>query len=199
MLGCKRNRRGARLASVALVSALLGAKASAAPITYGVDQIIGSGSVVGTVTTDGTLGPLAQYHFTAWNLTLQGIGASFVLTQANSVHYGTDVGITATSSNIYFDFNNPNALLVFQDGQSSGSQYWCNAGSSSSACYQGKSDVPQYYTSPSAQIFPATGNQIIATVAAVPEPATWALICLGFVGMGFLACRRQPKRASMAA
>ncbi len=29
----------------------------------------------------------------------------------------------------------------------------------------------------------------------VPEPSTWAMMVLGFPGMGFLAYRRQPKPA----
>jgi hypothetical protein len=33
------------------------------------------------------------------------------------------------------------------------------------------------------------------TVAAVPEPATWAMMVLGFAGMGFLAYRRNSKPA----
>jgi hypothetical protein len=31
----------------------------------------------------------------------------------------------------------------------------------------------------------------VTTIAAVPEPATWAMIILGFAGVGFLAYRRQ--------
>ena len=33
------------------------------------------------------------------------------------------------------------------------------------------------------------------TVSAVPEPATWAMMLLGFAGIGFLAYRRKPKLA----
>lgn len=31
------------------------------------------------------------------------------------------------------------------------------------------------------------------SVAAVPEPATWAMMILGFTGVGFMACRRKSK------
>ena len=34
---------------------------------------------------------------------------------------------------------------------------------------------------------------------AVPEPSTWAMMILGFVGVGLLACRRKSKPAFMAA
>ena len=35
--------------------------------------------------------------------------------------------------------------------------------------------------------------------ASVPEPATWAMLLLGFAGVGFMACRRKSKAAWMAA
>jgi PEP-CTERM motif len=35
--------------------------------------------------------------------------------------------------------------------------------------------------------------------AAVPEPSTWAMMILGFAGVGFLAYRRKAKPALMAA
>jgi hypothetical protein len=36
-------------------------------------------------------------------------------------------------------------------------------------------------------------------VAAVPEPSTWAMLLLGFAGIGFMAYRRKSKPALMAA
>jgi hypothetical protein len=36
------------------------------------------------------------------------------------------------------------------------------------------------------------------TVAAVPEPATWAMMILGFAGVGFVAYRRKSKSAAVA-
>ncbi|KRR20131.1 hypothetical protein CQ14_23025 [Bradyrhizobium lablabi] len=34
---------------------------------------------------------------------------------------------------------------------------------------------------------------------AVPEPSTWAMMILGFAGVGFIAYRRKPKATSIAA
>jgi PEP-CTERM motif len=36
-------------------------------------------------------------------------------------------------------------------------------------------------------------------VSAVPEPSTWAMLLLGFAGIGFMAYRRKSKPALMAA
>ena len=36
------------------------------------------------------------------------------------------------------------------------------------------------------------------SVAAVPEPSTWAMMILGFAGIGFMAYRRKSKLAMFA-
>ena len=43
------------------------------------------------------------------------------------------------------------------------------------------------------------GGEIRGFLAAVPEPSTWAMLLLGFAGIGFMAYRRKSKPASMAA
>jgi hypothetical protein len=37
------------------------------------------------------------------------------------------------------------------------------------------------------------------SVSAVPEPSKWAIMVVGFVGVGFMAYRRKSKPALMAA
>ena len=37
------------------------------------------------------------------------------------------------------------------------------------------------------------------SVASVPEPSTWAMMILGFAGVGFMAYRQKSKPALMAA
>jgi PEP-CTERM motif len=44
-----------------------------------------------------------------------------------------------------------------------------------------------------------TGFAVFTPVAAVPEPSTWAMMILGFAGIGFLAYRRNSKPALSAA
>jgi len=43
------------------------------------------------------------------------------------------------------------------------------------------------------------GDEGRAVTSAVPEPSTWAMMLLGFVGLGFMAYRRKAKPALMAA
>jgi PEP-CTERM motif len=45
----------------------------------------------------------------------------------------------------------------------------------------------------------ASGNNaLVSGVSAIPEPSTWAMMLLGFAGLGFMAYRRKPKPALMA-
>jgi hypothetical protein len=39
----------------------------------------------------------------------------------------------------------------------------------------------------------------LAVTPAVPEPSTWAMLLLGFAGIGFMAYRRKSKPPLMAA
>jgi hypothetical protein len=43
------------------------------------------------------------------------------------------------------------------------------------------------------------GDFTTSAVSGVPEPATWAMMILGFAGIGFMAYRRKSKLALMAA
>ena len=180
-------------------AAILGSNiASAIPITYVVDQMIGVGSVTGTITTDGRIGIISGNNVQSWSLDLNGIGAAHHITEGNSDVVVTGANVTATSTDLSFNFDGPAGFLLFQDGLFSGTQYWCNA-STSGDCDQGKSVVPESFNSSSAQFASASGYQVIATVAAVPEPSTWAMMILGFAGVGFMAYRRKSKPALMAA
>ena len=183
----------------AAVTVLLGAAVcGAADITYTVNDTIGAGSVTGTIETNGTTGVLTAADFLAFNLTLNGVGASAnITTPAEGV---TLIGsnVTATASDIFFNFSGtPGSLLLFGGGV--GFTYFCSAVSFGS-CLQGESVVPQFFTDPSVQDITPTGNQIIAAVSgsttgpggstAVPEPTMLSLLALGFAGVGFARRRK---------
>jgi hypothetical protein len=46
---------------------------------------------------------------------------------------------------------------------------------------------------------PATYTAVFGFAAAVPEPSTWAMLLLGFAGIGFMAYRQKSKPALMVA
>jgi PEP-CTERM motif len=46
--------------------------------------------------------------------------------------------------------------------------------------------------------FATTGNAFEFTLASVPEPSTWAMMLLGFAGLGYAAFRRNSKGRALA-
>ncbi len=177
---------------VALAAILLGAGVcNAGPITYQVNQTIRGDSVIGTIQTDGTTGVLGQVNFIAWNLDLNGVGATFNITNANRVVFLTGSDVTATATDLFFDFSaSDGGFLLFQQGLSSGAHYYCDA-SSAGACLQGASVTPQTFADLSFQNAAAAGSQVIGTAASIPEPATLALFGAGLTGLGLMRCRRS--------
>jgi hypothetical protein len=169
-----------------------GIAGQASATTYTVDQSIGgAGHVTGTIDTDGAIGTLVSSDFTAWNLVVQGLGASTLLTNANSGVFISGTAATATASAILFDYNAAaDSFLLFQaGGYGNGSTYWCNA-TSTGTCFQGASAVPEAYYNLSEQHESRSGIQAIAA-APVPEPAAWMTMVLGFGALGEAMRRRR--------
>jgi Tol biopolymer transport system component len=146
-------------------------------IVYDVNQIIGVGGVVGTITTNGKIGPLTAPDIVAWSLNLTGNnGATHHLANGPS---GVAVGnasdplnpaagnadLTADATNIYFNFDGTDGgYFAFQNLPFfSGQQYWCSAAPNSNVCADGKSVVPISFGDPSTINQPASGNQILGT------------------------------------
>jgi hypothetical protein len=180
--------------SFVLFTMLLGVGVcSAAPITYNVDQTIGAGSVTGTIQTNGATGVLDTAEIIAWNLELNGVGASINLTNSNSVVDVNGVDVTATLADLFFNYSGiDDGFWVFQVNLFSGNEYYCNAVTTQGFdCAAGASVVPQSHSDPSAQYEFRTGNQIIGTAASVvPEPATLALLATAIAGLGLIRRRR---------
>src|ERR1700691_5506357 len=83
-------------------------------ITYTVNQMVGPGSVTGFITTDGTTGTLSTTDISGWNLTLNdGYGDTTLLTPSNSVEGVGGSDLTASSSDLMFDFNGDGGVFYF--------------------------------------------------------------------------------------
>lgn len=173
--------------------------ATAANVVYNVNSYVGAhGHLTGLLVTDGATGTLNAGNFVSWILNVQGNGASDALNNNNSSVFLGGVSVTANASNIYFNFGNSTpSYLLFQKIYSSGNNYACYASTiyPTTPCNQGFSLVPQSVGDASAQFSMPSGNQIIASVAAAPEPVTWALMLTGFGMIGFALRRRSHKVA----
>jgi len=80
-------------------------------ITYNVNLTFGSGSAVGTITTDGTIGVLTPTNIVNWNLTLNDGTKTGVLTPSNTTISGS--GLSATATTLLFDYSTWGTQLGF--------------------------------------------------------------------------------------
>ena len=171
-------------ALAALFAVTLGAYAS--PITYNVTRVIGSGTVTGTITTDGNTGVLTSADITGWNLTLFDGTNTFVLSGPpldQVIVVGSD--LTATSTQLLFDFSGSDGgLFGLQQGLFSGFHYYCASAVGNIDCLPGESVVPISVFQTGWQNVPRTGNLVIGqvpTTSAVPEPGSLALLGSGIL------------------
>ena len=183
--------------AVPLAAALWTALPARAVTVYTIDTTITSAvptgnplqtdSVVGTLTTDGTVGALAAGNIVGWNLALiDRLDATnnITLTRANSQLVEDGGGaLSATASALFFDFSGRGEFLI-QVSPYSGFQYFCF--STGGACLAGETIAPNYVSGDGVVLTGAAtpvGNQGLdqnpPTVAAVPEPSSWVLLAMG--------------------
>jgi hypothetical protein len=156
-------------------------------------------TVLGTITTDGTLGILASSNILSWNLNLiDGLNAAnnFLLTPANSeVVHVLGNALSATATDLYFNFSMSGAEFLIQGDLrgnskhpiSSGWNYFCFS-ATGGWCLAGETIAPQY----------VYNDGVIVTGAAAPigqqpldqgqhaisEPSILGLVALGLLCLG---------------
>jgi hypothetical protein len=151
-----------------------------------------------SITTNAT-GLLNQSNITSWNIAIHDSAGSVDLTPLDSqvLLSGT---LTATASKLSFNFSNSGLLLFEQTSIGDGGPFWCAQGGTD--CFGTSSPAlgvsTQFGENPLEQT-PERGSVVIGTVSAVPEPSTWAMMILGFFGLGFMAYRRKQNGEALSA
>jgi hypothetical protein len=188
-----------------MLGGALWALASSASATVYVDtRDIGFTSLVGTldlsITTDDTIGVLTSANITDYSIMFlferPGQFEQFTLTPANSSFLLNGTGLSATSTGLIFDFGASGFLLFQNPTPGSGGPFYCLQ---VDACFDFSG--PGEAAGPTAGFYLTNyyqGPQVIASSVggAVPEPASWAMMLLGFGAVGF--AMRRSKQSELA-
>jgi len=174
--------------------------AGASNITYNIDISDGTNSVIGTITTDGTIGNLISIPtdpFVSWNLQIT-IGSVSGSDIGPSVPFGDkSLGGALTSDTQFFlDFTRiGNSSLFILDGTNAG----FTASNSGNPAFPDANGISLTVGSTTGFIaLPDDVSTTIGVAAAAPEPSTWAMMILGFAGIGAMTYRRRKSSAIAA-
>lgn len=198
------------LSFIALLAGLSG-PAMATVYTGGFDLSNGNGipstsSVSLSFTTDGTIGTITAPHIITYDILITQGSSSAELTPMNSSpdFYGIgDGNLTATSSGLYFLFDNsPNGVLIFD--QRLRGPFFCLQNiactNNTGAQIQADMDIDSPYGG--SPFISVSGNVLIASAVsgegAVPEISTWAMMLAGMGLVGFAMRRHQNVSVSYA-
>ncbi len=201
-----------------LFGTLVAVSSANANTTYTVDETITgplngtagnpmqTDSVIGTITTDGTIGILHASNLVSWTLDLVDVtnpGNSYALTSSNSL-ISVDTGsvLSATTSGLFFNYAGTGAFGFQADnpGAYSGYHYWCLS-EGWYGCLDGNSIAPNNVYAGNVGddlVVAATGTQgqvgdspLDPSPSPVPEPSTPVLFGLAIAWMASALRRRQ--------
>jgi hypothetical protein len=160
------------------------------PITYDVSFASGVNSLVGSITTDGTIGAINAANILEWSFTSAGqvsFSISSTIAGAQTECFGTAGCFSATLSTLSFLFasptvNDPLAIFINSspfDAVSFLDEYNCGAGGCVAVTVVGNQF--RYQGPPN----------VVGLATSIPEPATLALLGLGLAGLGFSRKRKS--------
>jgi hypothetical protein len=166
-----------KLIGLASAAAMALISPASADIVYSVDYTVGASVLIGTITTDGNIGAITAADITSFGLSTSVLGTPAEFTSPSSTATGN--GLTATATELSFNFASGDTFEITGAGGSfelTTGQAELHAGNS------------------------GTGGRNESTIlaSAVPEPSTWAMMILGFCGLGFMAYRRKQSESAFS-
>jgi hypothetical protein len=156
-----------------------------------------------SITTDGTVGTLARANITDWLITLANGVNSFTLrgplSGSNSQLLLVGNGMSATATDLLFNFSSFGSFALFQNPNiGSGRNWYCPEAIQANCAGSGTGESINVDVRQSTV---RTGNVVLASVPAggVPEPLTWAMMLTGFgVVGGAIRYRRRSVSVSFS-
>jgi hypothetical protein len=160
--------------------------------TYILDRTINAGSAVGTITTDGTTGVLGNDNIIDYSITVSLAGLSRTITKADGTWSIVGSALSASATALIFNFDAPSGnYAYFSSAGAYFPTFYClQATSGGCIDANGPGEGVQTYNV-STRTARSGPLQFAQAQGAVPEPATWATMMLGFGAIGYGLRRRQ--------
>lgn len=187
-------RRSLSIIPTILFFAILGAPtiSRADDITYDINQTVGTGTVVGTITTNGTLGVLTESDIVGGSVTITGLGLSYAAGLPSSIFVFSGDDLSATDESLIFNFSGTDDGGLAIAGKSSLNFYW-NIGTAGFALGGDPADPGEdIYDGFTETNTPAeSGAVAIGNVVTAPEPATSSLLLFAFAPLALMLVKRK--------